>query len=470
MISVLFRKELGMNLNTQAFSKLFVRICLVAALAVSLSATTTTEAQQVSFDHLNLTFSDPLPTSAGGRVFLDMAAATTGNWDDPDPSGLGIYDPEKFCVVYKWNQSRRIALYRGHPSGAPVMFLIDGGGDFEFVGSSSGGSTSYGNLRFNNFGKLGTRLKAFNTFPEAGIGGSFMSPLGGRVYPSHRTPGIDPNLGLNSAVPHPDQTMLYGNSRCVPLLGGTLSSNQFNQDYESAGGAVCIIASGTINLRGTFYFRPTDSYTSVNTSDDIGSGGTFRVVATTITSSQGINEWVRTGPGANNSGNNPDVYTDAGMGWCRFESYNHMDSYSGYPLIPLTATGIHRTIPDNPVVIWPEDLGFPTASIFSVGEVIAPTDPLDTATPDINLVTVDPTIPVIIRTVDANVNHIVQVRVGYRTNLNYSWDNNIVPLFDCTPMALPPANAPLNDPPNVMYWQANVPLLPGTSSLMGVVR
>ena len=62
---------------------------------------------------------------------IDLSLAATASWDTPSPvPGQGVYDPERWAVVFKYT-TIDIPLgvtvsFTNHPSGAPVIWLASG--------------------------------------------------------------------------------------------------------------------------------------------------------------------------------------------------------------------------------------------------------------------------------------------------------------------------------------------------------
>ena len=63
------------------------------------------------------------------EVLVDLSLAVTGKWDQPstDP-GKGVYDPDKWAVVFKYSsvniRTNTIIKFKNHPSRAPVVWLV----------------------------------------------------------------------------------------------------------------------------------------------------------------------------------------------------------------------------------------------------------------------------------------------------------------------------------------------------------
>ena len=93
-------------------------------------------AAQAAFCALTL----PLSSAANGSdgdlnvpdyttTTIDLSQAVTGTWDQPG-NGKGVYDPEKWAVVFKYNSvnfvqpGRSVVAFKPHPSGAPVVWIV----------------------------------------------------------------------------------------------------------------------------------------------------------------------------------------------------------------------------------------------------------------------------------------------------------------------------------------------------------
>ena len=64
-------------------------------------------------------------------IEIDLSQAVTGTWDQPSPQpGKGIYDPEKWAIVFKYSSvnisSGVTVTFKNHPSFAPVVWLVSG--------------------------------------------------------------------------------------------------------------------------------------------------------------------------------------------------------------------------------------------------------------------------------------------------------------------------------------------------------
>lgn len=71
------------------------------------------------------------PLNPGGNVIIDLSQARTTAWTNaPDFPGGGVYDPDKWAVVFKYSSvliaSNRTVTFKNHPSTAPVVWRVNG--------------------------------------------------------------------------------------------------------------------------------------------------------------------------------------------------------------------------------------------------------------------------------------------------------------------------------------------------------
>lgn len=207
-----------------------------------------------------------------GTTTIDLANAITGSWDDPvDPenAGRGIYDPELWAVVFKYNSvsvSSRTLRFNNHPSGAPLVWLVEG----DVTISSSNISVSAPSITPGPGGFGGGFGSTINVQARAGLGpgGGGFSESEGSSGGSYATAGGGINPG-----------QVYGNNSVFPLIGGSGGSGQNvngdGRDGGGGGGAFMIVAEGV--------FEISDSTISANGAwgDNAGggSGGGIRILA-----------------------------------------------------------------------------------------------------------------------------------------------------------------------------------------------
>ncbi|MCA8961180.1 MAG: hypothetical protein KDC38_11735, partial [Planctomycetes bacterium] len=79
-----------------------------------------------------VTPSDGALTWTAGSLPIDLNDACVGSWDTPSAvPGQGVYDPELWVVVYKYDSvdipsGTPPVTFLPHYSGAPVVWLVDG--------------------------------------------------------------------------------------------------------------------------------------------------------------------------------------------------------------------------------------------------------------------------------------------------------------------------------------------------------
>ena len=198
---------------------------------------------------------------------IDLSQATTAKWsiDNTAHAGQGVYDPDKWAIVFKYRSVKIAAgatvTFANHPSRAPVVWLV--AGDVQVDG------------QINLNGSPGTSGPG-TPLSEPGPGG-----FRGAAF-------LDPNtrgggFGPGGACCYQDSTgrysSVYGNPQIIPLIGGSgsASENQVSSGPGASGaGAILIACSRALNLGGQI--------TANGGSGPVtsGSGGAIRLVAATI--------------------------------------------------------------------------------------------------------------------------------------------------------------------------------------------
>lgn len=269
------------------------------------------------------------------NVEIDLGLATTALWNTPG-SGNGVYDAEKWAVVFKYSSVNIPAgvtvTFKNHPTYAPVVWLVQG--DVTIAGELS--------LK----GKDGTEDVVQKLTPaEPGPGGF----RGGVAGPAGFGAGYGPGAG-QAGQNRGSYVGAYGTPQILPLLGGSGGGGSPHGAGVSAsggGGAVLVAASGSISINGTIDARGGESvYGGVT-----GSGGAVKLIASNIAGAGAIRA-------ITNNGNN---------GRIRIETNSLAPSLQTFP----ETIGVP---PANPPVIWPA-ANAPIAKVVSVDAVNAPADP-----------------------------------------------------------------------------------------------
>jgi hypothetical protein len=318
------------------------------------------------------------------NVEIDLGLATTALWTAPG-SGNGVYDAEKWAVVFKYSSVNIPAgvtvTFKNHPTYAPVVWLVQGN------------VTVAGTLDLK--GKNGTTNTTSALTPsEPGPGGFRGASFG----PSGNGFGYGPGGGIGSDT-SAYYSARYGSPQIIPLIGGSGAYGGLNASSGGAGGgAILIGASGTISVDGII-----DVMGGSGNANN-GSGGAVRLIANQVTGT-GQMKAVGTATGG----------YPIRSGRLRIETNALTPTLQTFP----ETIGVP---PANPPVIWPA-ANAPIAKVISVDAVNAPVDPraplvagADVAIQDSNQV------DILIETQNFPIEGVVQLNItpkfGNRTTLN----------------------------------------------------
>ena len=274
------------------------------------------------------------------NVEIDLGLATTALWTAPG-SGNGVYDPEKWAVVFKYSSVNIPAgvtvTFKNHPSYAPVVWLVQGdvtiAGELNLDGKSGGVA-----------GSVEALIPA-----EPGPGGF----RGGATGPSGSSTGYGPGGGSAGGSGDVGKyASAYGNPQIIPLVGGSGGANQaFSVRAGSGGGgAIAICCSNNASISGIV--RSTSTRMPTNSYSNRGSGGAVRLIANQVS-------------GAGQIKCVDDSESNAGR--IRIETNSLAPSLLTYP----ETIGV---LPANPPIIWPA-ANAPIAKVISVDAVNVPVDP-----------------------------------------------------------------------------------------------
>ncbi len=283
---------------------------------------------------------------------IDLSQAVTGTWNQNNSAnaGKGVYDPDKWAIVFKYTSVNiagftsgspaqlvgRTVRFKNHPSKAPVVWLVQGNvniaGKLLLLGQNEGGDAV-------------SRLVP----AEAGPGGF----RGGAVGPQGSGDGYGPGFALgNGGYNSGRYASVYGNPQILPLIGGSGHKPTFEVAGAGGGGAILIAAGNVINVTGQIDVSGGTSITYAN--PQYGSGGAIRLIAQSVTGTTSVSQGVLS---------NLRAFPD---GRIRIEGWLS----SGLVSTPETV-GVP---PANPPIIWPA-ANAPKARVVSVDSIVAPTDP-----------------------------------------------------------------------------------------------
>ncbi|MBP5638407.1 MAG: hypothetical protein J6X55_02950 [Victivallales bacterium] len=270
-----------------------------------------------------------------GVFTINLGRAATDQWDaPPKTAGCGVYDPEKWAVVFKYSSveiDKGVTLkFKNHPSNPPVYWLVSGnvtingeinldgerGQDFRDSGNavcatpgpggfagglsmtydSNSGKAYYGGGGYGPGGATSQMLRPF--------GVDHFSVTGGGA--SHATMGNSNSDGRESVGYNTSNAgYIYGDETLIPLIGGSGGAGYNGFNYWSygngmsmtgggaggaGGGAILIASQGTVLLTGIISARGNRgggflAFNYFYFYGGSGSGGAVRVLADAIAGS-----------------------------------------------------------------------------------------------------------------------------------------------------------------------------------------
>ena len=191
-----------------------------------------------------------------GVYTINLGRAATKAWNDrPVKPGCGVYDPDKWAVVFKYTSVRIdegcTLKFVNHPSNPPVFWLVSGDVVINGLINLDGGhgqDTSDSSAMFCSqpgpggfAGGLKVRGCGF------GPGGGYTSGDYYGASASHATLGIK----HTSYYGTDNYGIIYGDKTLIPLMGGSGGAANNVNDYAgggAGGGAICIAAKGNVSL------------------------------------------------------------------------------------------------------------------------------------------------------------------------------------------------------------------------------
>ncbi|MFH1279224.1 MAG: hypothetical protein ABIK65_12695 [Candidatus Eisenbacteria bacterium] len=323
---------------------------------------------------------------------IDLSLAPTADWTTAG-SGDGVYDSTEWAVVFKFSSVNIPAgvnvRFINHPSGAPVVWLVDGT------------VTIDGNVYLDGQDGTGTGY----TPSEGGPGGF----RGGRAYSSTSSPGgagLGPGGGLypNGAGSYGTQgggngplSPTYGNARVLPLIGGSgggATTNSAGYGGGAGGGAILIAADESILISGMVSANGGVGNNYIASVGGSGSGGGIRLISDMITS----NGTIRAAGGVNSR--------PGGAGRIRVEGNTVTVNPTNPNFTVLTPLGV-----DDPVIWAPADA--PTLVVVTINGESVPVDPngeFTTPPGDVNLAALGP-VDVVVNATNVPIASTVKVRL-----------------------------------------------------------
>jgi hypothetical protein len=325
---------------------------------------------------------------------VTLGSAPTGHWEDPG-DGRGIYDPEKWAVVFKYTTvsiPQNVTVnFANHPSGAPVVWLVDG--DVNISGTLNlNGQNANTNLNARSVaGPGGFDGTQGNTPRTAGFG-----PGGGWSGNSNGAGGGFGTFGL-SQIAGRVGGLVYGTPDLVPLIGGSGGGTRLfggGVGGGAGGGAILIVASGSITINGTITANGGSGGQSGDNFSGGGSGGGIRLVSNSL--GGGVSGVLTAAGGGGNLG---------GLGRIRTESNFDTLPTMGNPERSIATVGATARL-------WP-DASEPQIEAVTLGNQAVPQDPRGLFTFGNTDIQLSDTVPALVTITASNVpvNSYVEVRV-----------------------------------------------------------
>lgn len=382
------------------------------------------------------------PLNITENTTINLSEAVTAAWDTDNSAnaGKGVYDPEKWAVVFKYssvNVAEGATLnFSNHASRAPVVWLVSG--DVTIAGTVSLNGQRWQNApRLSEPGPGGFRggsgLFSAGVTEGAGFGpgGGYRGARGGRYATGVET---------------------YGNPSLVPIIGGSGGSGSLDGNGHSrhrggggGGGAILIATTGEFRLDGGIEANGGNGGEyQFDWLTGGGSGGGIRVVCDSLTGTGFLQ--ARGGAGGQNY--------SASVGRVRIERAVNSNDITVVPdpsVIPL-ADG-------DTALLWPPSTA-PEVKIVSIGGSDVPADPhasFGTSGPDVALPETNST-QIVIETTNVEQASQVIVRSTPRNSNNPALINAAV-------------DTVVSTSPLVIRWTADVPVNIGYSAVqVRVVR
>ncbi len=293
--------------------------------------------------------SDGAFNPSSNPTVVDLSQAVTAAWDTPSPDpGKGVYDPEKWAVVFKYSSinipSHVTVYFTNHPSRAPVIWLVSGDVSINGVVNLNGAQTA--GAAAAEPGPGGFRGGAGFLNSVGSLGSCGFGP-GGGLFMS----GCWGSGGSYASAGGGTAGATYGNERALPLIGGSGGAGYCSQTSGggAGGGGILIACAKTITLTGYIY-----AIGGVGSGGG-GSGGAIRLVAETVSGGG----WLRA-YGNSGSGN-------GGNGRIRVEANTISLSDPGSP-------GFTQDVVGTTATLWPAATA-PVARAISFGPSPVSADP-----------------------------------------------------------------------------------------------
>lgn len=405
------------------------------------------------------------------NTVIDLSLATTAAWNanynvlaaaDPnrvatDFIGKGVYDAEKWAVVFRYTHVTIAAgatvTFKNHPSRAPVVWLVSGAVDISGTLSLNGEGIVDAPL-LSEPGPGGFRGGSGSHFEYvpyliSRFAGDGFGPGGGNETNEPNSFGAGFGFGGSYSTvssTRPDSRgSVYGNASLLPLIGGSGGSairqgeisSEISDSGAAGGGAVLIAAQAEVEIAGVVSANGGAGSFGTFDASGGGSGGGVRIVCSTLSGNGSV---LAVGGTAKGPG---------GLGRIRFEREIIDNGLIVNPAVSSVLLGS-----GDVAQIWPPDSA-PFAKLVSFGGTAAPSDPRAEFKNGLGPDMVVGNLPVsqaVIETTNLPINGQVQVRI---TPLYESQFSAVDAVFD----------SQISADPLVLRWLADVPITGGYSAI-----
>ena len=198
--------------------------------------------------------------SITANTVIDLSKATVGTWnqDNTANQGNGVYDPEKWAVVFKYSRvtigKDAMVTFKNNATRAPVVWLVSGSvginGNLDLSGQSAANVWASEPVGYA-YHWLHRPLGGVPTEPGPGgfrggaawrdgnvLNGPGFGPGGGTLFGSGAAWGYNQNLGLSAGFgsegsrwdPNGLGGLKYGNPSLIPLIGGSGGGGNNNNE------------------------------------------------------------------------------------------------------------------------------------------------------------------------------------------------------------------------------------------------
>ena len=407
---------------------------------------------------------------------IDLSQAPTGTWDQDNSAkaGKGVYDPEKWAVVFKYTginiASGAKVTFKNNASRAPVVWLVSGdvtiAGTVDLSGESAYNTDS---SPIDGWAYNPGALPLGGRLTEPGPGG-FRGGAGWRGGMVLSAAGFGPgggNTGDATGSFHKGDSagfgssstrwsagsggQSYGNPSLIPLIGGSGGAGNTDDGWGRSGGA----GGGAILVacKGDFVLSSGQILASGGSADwnrnGAGSGGGIRLVCKSFS-----------GSGTLSAVGGTNAVSAAGNGRIRLERVTNSGSVNVSP-----APSTLDLVDGSTTLLWAPE-GAPEARVLAVNTVNAPSDPtasFGTYSPDVSLPLVSQ-VDVVVETKHVEQASRVVVRLTPRNGMYLNGGE-----FRAAKEQDARLDQVVSTNPLVIRWKVTIATLPGYSAVQARV-